>query len=120
MAWDEDLKAKAIKTYTDAKPTSENSTEIIKGIAEELNQSPNGVRTILVLAGVYIKKDASTASKSTKEGTAPRVSKETQIQNLRDTIKDLGGEVNDEILEKLTGKAAEYFAITIKQIASEE
>lgn len=118
--WTEEDKAKAIKQYTTAKPTPETSTEIIKEIAEELGQSPNGVRMILVTAGVYIKKDPTVAaSKSAKEGST-RISKETQIQTLRDLIKDNGAEVNEEILEKLTGKAAEYFSNVIKTVMSEE
>jgi hypothetical protein len=37
-------------------PTPENSMEIVKAIAEEMGQSPNGVRMILTKAGVYVKK----------------------------------------------------------------
>jgi 3-dehydroquinate dehydratase len=110
-----------IKAYTDAKPTPETSTEIIKDIADEFKQSPNGVRMILVAAKVYVKKDPNVASvKTTKEGGTSRISKEDQIKNLRETITDLGGEVNEEVLDKLTGKAAEYFASVIKTIAASE
>jgi hypothetical protein len=123
MAWTDESKAEVIKAYVDAKPTEKTSIEIIKQLAEEHGQSPNGVRAILVAAKVYIKKDPSTgsATKSTKDGgTTTRVSKETQIKNLRDTITDLGGEVDEEILEKLTGKAAEYFTNVIKTIGAED
>ena len=48
MAWTEEQKAKVIEAYEAAGPTPENSTEIIKDIAEEFEQSPNGVRMILV------------------------------------------------------------------------
>lgn len=119
MAWTDEQKATAIAAYKAAKPTAETSTEIIKEIAEDLGQSPNGVRAILVASGDYIKKDPATASKtSTKEGT-PRVSKETQINTLRDLIKDNGAEVDEEILSKLTGKAAEYFTNVIKVVGAE-
>jgi hypothetical protein len=109
MAWDDEGKARVIAAYKAAGPTPENSTEIIKDIAEEENQSPNGVRMILVQAGVYVKKE--TASGTTKkEGDAPkRVSKESQIDALRKAIEDKGANVDEEILSKLTGKAAAYF-----------
>ncbi|HEY9705771.1 MAG TPA: hypothetical protein V6C58_25265, partial [Allocoleopsis sp.] len=90
----------------------DTSTEIIKDIAEELEQSPNGVRMILVQAGVYVKKDAGGESKDTKATkTEPgkRTSKESQISALRSAIQAAGKEVDEDILEKMTGKAAAYF-----------
>jgi hypothetical protein len=117
MAWTEEQKTSAIASYEAAGPTPENSVEIIKEIAEELQQTPNGVRMILVQAGVYVKKEASSTSTGTKakaSGDAPkRVSKESQIAELRSAIEASGAEVDDEILEKLTGKAAAYFATVV-------
>ena len=47
-------------------------------------------------------------------GDAPkRVSKESSIAALRALIVGKGAEVDDEILEKLTGKAAVYFAAVL-------
>lgn len=115
MPWTDEQKEQAIKMYQDAEPTPESSTEIIKDIAEELEQSPNGVRMILVQAGVYIKKEAGSAEKSTKTSSGEkaeggkRVSKESQISALRAAIEKAGKEVDEDILEKLTGKAAAYF-----------
>jgi hypothetical protein len=119
MAWDEALKAQAVKSYQDANPTPETSTEIIKEIAEEMEQSPNGVRMILVQAGVYVKKDpaSGTSSKAKAEGEGTkRVSKETQINALTAAIQDAGADVDDEILSKLTGKAAAYFTDVITKV----
>lgn len=113
MAWTEEDKQSAIAAYKAGNPTPENSTEIIKEIAEEMEQSANGVRMVLVQAGVYVKKEASTGTKTTtsKSGSAaPRVSKESQIAELRAAIEAKNAEVDDEILTKLTGKAAAYFA----------
>lgn len=111
MAWTEELKAQVIEAYTAAGPTPENSTEIIKDIADEYEQSPNGVRMVLVQAGVYVKKEAGAASGETKkasgEGTK-RVSKESSIAALKAAIKAKGAAVDDEILDRLTGKAAVY------------
>lgn len=113
MAWTEEQKAKVIEAYEAAGPTPENSTEIIKDIAEEFEQSPNGVRMILVQAGVYVKKDATASADKPKAGTktdAPkRVSKESSIAALKAAIEARGAQVDDEILDKLTGKAAVYF-----------
>ena len=39
MAWTEELKEKAVAMYTELGPTDANSTELVKQIAEELDQS---------------------------------------------------------------------------------
>ena len=120
MAWTDEQKAAAVKAYKEASPTPETSTEIIKEIAEDMEQSPNGVRMILVQAGVYIKKEVSTSSsKPAKEG-GTRVSKDSQIAALKVALKDNGLPIDDEILDKLTGKAAGYFTTVILQAASDE
>lgn len=112
MAWNEELKKQVIEAYKAADPTPETSTEIIKDIADEHEQSPNGVRMVLVQAGVYVKKEASSGETSKKSGSGSeggkRVSKETSIAALKAAIKAKGAAVDDEILDKLTGKAAVY------------
>ena len=116
MAWTDELKATVIEAYTSAEPTPENSSEIIKEIAEEHEQSPNGVRMVLVQAGVYVKKEPAAGGKTKAEpkGDGPkRVSKESSIAALRAAIELRGGVIDDEILEKLTGKAAIYFTSVI-------
>lgn len=115
MAWNDEKKQTAIDAYLAGEPTPETSTELIKEIAEDMQESANGVRMILVSAGVYVKKDvtASTGTKSKTTATgdkAPRVSKESQIAELKAAIEARGIEADDEILSKLTGKAAAYFA----------
>jgi transposase-like protein len=117
--WTDELKQEVIAKYEGAGPTPENSTEIIKDIAEEIEMSPNGVRMVLVQAGVYVKKDPSTASpsktKTTAAGDKPaRVSKESAIADLTAAIEEAGKTVDADILSKLTGKAAVYFLGVIK------
>lgn len=115
--WNDELKANVIKMYQDAEPTPESSTEIIKDIAEEIEASPNGVRMVLVQAGVYVKKDAAAKPSGEKKaaGDAPkRVSKESSIAELKAAIEAKGGPVDDDILSKLTGKAAVYFLSVLK------
>ena len=116
MPWTEELKQQVIQEYQAAEPTAETSTEIIKDIAETHEQSPNGVRMVLIQAGVYVKKEATTSTttttKSTGEGKG-RVSKESSIAALKAAIKAKGKAVDDEILDKLTGKAAVYLTSVI-------
>ncbi len=116
--WNDELKAKVIKMYQDADPTPETSTEIIKDIADEIEASPNGVRMVLIQANVYVKKDA-TASKTTDKKAASgegskRVSKESAIAELKEAIEAKGAPVDEDILSKLTGKAAVYLLSVIK------
>lgn len=116
--WDDALRAKVVGMYKDADPTPETSTEIIKDIAEEIDGSPNGVRMVLVQAGVYVKKEPTTKptekkSSSSGEGSK-RVSKETSIADLRAAIEAKGAAVDEDILSKLTGKAAVYFTAVLK------
>lgn len=110
--WTPELKADVIKKYTEAEPTVETTTEIIKDIADELKLSPNGVRMMLIQAKVYVKKaeatSKTTGDKKTGEGTK-RVSKESAIAELKAAIEEKGGVVDEDILSKLTGKAAVYF-----------
>ena len=43
MAWTDESKQEAIDMYSSADATPETSMEIVKDIAEELNESPNGI-----------------------------------------------------------------------------
>jgi transposase-like protein len=119
--WTDESRAKAVELYLAADPTPETNAEIIKEIAEELEESPNGTRMILMQAGVY--KAASTKSGTSKagskasstEGGSKRVSKESQIAELKSAIEAKGAEVDEDILSKLTGKAAAYFTTVLKK-----
>lgn len=114
MAWDDAKKADAVEMYTNQEPTPETSMEVVKEIADELSESPNGVRMILTRAGVYVKK-ATTKSSSNSTGGG-RVSKADAQNTLRDAIQDAGQEVDMSIIDKLTGKAAVYITGIINAI----
>jgi|TARA_B100000035_G_scaffold15501_1_gene12588 hypothetical protein len=120
MAWDDEKKAQAVSLYEEAEPTPETSMEIVKDIADELEESPNGVRMILTKAGVYVKKTPASggATKASNGGSGGRVSKAAAIESLSAAISDAGQEVDQEILDKLTGKAAVYFTGVISAINS--
>ena len=113
MAWTDEQKSKVVADYQAAGPTPKNSIEIVSKIAEDTEQSVNGVRMILIQAGVYIKKDEavkpSEGTTAPKEGSK-RVGKEDSVAALRAAIEAKGKDVDEDILGKLTGKAAMYFA----------
>lgn len=120
MAWTDEKKAEVIEAYEAANPTPENSMEVVKDIADEFEESPNGVRMILTKAGVYVKKaPAAGGSKASSNGNGGgRVSKAAAIESLSAVISDAGQEIDQEILDKLTGKAAVYFTGVISAINS--
>ena len=120
MAWDDDKKAAVIAAYEEAQPTPENSMEIVKEIADEYEESPNGVRMILSKAGVYVKKTPATGSGTSSSGGnggGSRVSKAAAQESLVAALTDIGAEIDNDIVEKLTGKAAQYFAGVISSVA---
>ncbi len=116
MAWTDEAKELAVELYTKEEPTPENSMEIVKDIAAELGESPNGVRMILTRAGVYVKKTPATKSTSGGGGGGGRVSVADAQQAVKDAISDAGMEADDAIISKLTGKAANYFAEIINKL----
>ena len=109
VAWDDEKKAQAVEMYEAESPTPETSMEIVKAIADEMSESPNGVRMILTKAGVYVKKSPATGSAKTGGSSSTRVSKAAAQETLIAAITDAGKEVDEEIISKLTGKAAVYF-----------
>tara|TARA_B100000809_G_C14673330_1_gene364070 strand:+ start:31 stop:426 length:396 start_codon:yes stop_codon:yes gene_type:complete len=115
MPWEEAKKQQAIEKYTSEEPTPENSMEIVKDISTELGESPNGVRNILVRAGVYVKKTPATRSSSSKTNGG-RVSVADAQATLASAIRDTGEEPDETIISKLTGKAANYFAAIINKV----
>lgn len=116
MAWTDEKKAEVIAAYEAADPTPENSMEIVKEIAEEFEESPNGVRMILTKAGVYVKKTPASGGEKKAATGGTRVSKAAAVEALTAAISDAGQEADEEILSKLTGKAAQYFTTIITAI----
>ncbi len=117
MAWTEESKAQAVEMYQEQEPTPETSMEIVKDIADELGESPNGVRMILTKAGVYVRK--TPAAKSSGESTGGgRVSVADAQASLTSALSDAGQEVDEAIISKLTGKAAVYFKGVVEALNS--
>jgi transposase-like protein len=116
MPWTDESKAEAVELYTDANPTPETSMEIVKQIADDLGESPNGVRMILTKAGVYVKKTPAAKSSGGSSG-GTRVSKQAAQDALVAAITDAGAEVDEDVVSKLTGKAAQYFTKVLTAVA---
>ena len=118
MAWTDEKKAEVIEAYESANPTPETSMELVKDIADEFEESPNGVRMVLTKAGVYVKKAPATGGTKSTSSSGGRVSKAAAIESLTAAISDAGQDVDEEIISKLTGKAAMYFAGLITAVNS--
>lgn len=118
--WTDELRDKVIKDYTGAEPTAENSSEIVEEIAEELGEdfTVNGVRAILSKANVYVKKSTE-GSSSNGESKTKRINKADAIGALKLAIRSQEIDIDDDILGRLTGKAAVYFTGVINQIVEE-
>ena len=118
MAWTDESKAEAVEMYTASEPTPDTSMEVVKEIADELGESPNGVRMILTRAGVYVKKTPASKSTSTGSTGGGRVSKADAQDALSAALSDAGMEVDDSIINKLTGKAAVYITGIVEKLNS--
>ena len=116
LPWTDESKAEAVELYTQENPTPETSMEIVKDIADQLGESPNGVRMILTKAGVYVKKTPAAKSSGGSTG-GTRVSKQAAQDALVAAITDAGAEVDEDVVSKLTGKAAQYFTKVLTAVA---
>lgn len=121
MAWTDEEKERAIAAYEAENPTPETSIEIVKQIAEDMGQTPNGVRMILTKAEVYIKKAEAAGKSGGSAGTGDkpaRVSKEDAQNSLTTAIEAAGAVADADIIVKLTGKAAVYLAGVITGLSA--
>lgn len=111
--WTDELKQEVVEAYEKRDPTPENTMEIVKEVADEFGKTPNGVRMVLTRAGVYVKKTVAsgggTKAAGSSNGGAKRVNKADAIEALKAKIAGLNQDVDDDICDRLTGKAAVYF-----------
>jgi hypothetical protein len=107
--WTDASRQEVIDAYEAAEPTVDNTMDIVKEIAVNFDKTPNGIRMILSKAGVYIKKTpATTAKADSGKTTTTRVNKAEAIGALKAAIETVGKTVDDDICDRLTGKAAVY------------
>ena len=122
MDWTKELKERVVKEYLAAEPTVETSSEIVKAISDNLEGSTvNGVRLILAKSvdadgnKVYISK-ANGAKGSTDKPKAKRINKTEAINELKDIISGASIDIDDDIVGKMTGKAAVYFTKVFNEL----
>jgi|DEB0MinimDraft_12_1074336.scaffolds.fasta_scaffold66325_2 hypothetical protein len=123
MAWTDEKRKLVVDSYVTTMETeyttdedrAKSSVEVVKDLADTHGETPNGVRQMLSSAGVYIKATPA-KSKSTTPATGTggtRVNKAEAIQTLRNLIlqaTESPESLDEDILGKMTGKAAQYFA----------
>lgn len=109
--WTPEFKEEVIEAYEAENPTPETTMDIVKKLAERFEKTANGVRMVLTKGNVYVKKEISRASaSSTESGKPKRVNKADAIDNLKKVITSVNKDVDNDICDRLTGKAAVYFA----------
>lgn len=125
MAWTDDKKAQVVAKYVEIMNTeyktdaerSAASVEVVAELASDFGEAVNGVRMVLSKAGVYIKKGAGESAGSTKTTAATKASKADSAQALKNAIAAIDPElVDEEIISKLTGKAAQYFTTILLKV----
>lgn len=107
--WTDELKQQVVEAYEAKNPTPENTIEAVTAVAEEFDKTVNGVRMVLSRAGVYVKKVAAASGAAKKTDGPKRVVKADAIAGLKEAIEKAGKEVDADICDRLTGKAAVYF-----------
>jgi hypothetical protein len=118
MSWTDETKQKVIESYTNTMQNEYNndadraqaSVEVVKELSEDFGETVNRIRMCLVKAGVYVKKAPAKKATTTATGGATRINKAEAQQELKTLITQLGGEVDEDIVSKLTGKAAAYLS----------
>ena len=107
--WTVEFKQEVMDAYLAQDPTPETTMDIVKDLAEKFEKTPNGVRMVLTKGGVYVKKEGAKTTAATGDKPAStRVNKAEAIETLKTLIKSVGKEVDDDICDRLTGKAAVY------------
>lgn len=121
---EEEVKAKYLEQM-EAYPEEERgkfSSEVVNSLSQDYKIAPNSIRIKLSKAGVYIKKEAAKATTGgAKSSGTGRVSKAAAQAELRAALVDAGissamVDEGDDIIEKMTGKAAVYFVSVIRSL----
>ena len=118
----DELRSEVISAYVETMegyPEEERpkvTMEVVAGIAEEFSLTPNSVRVILTNANVYIlKKVEPKATSAAAGGAGTRVNKDHAHKALTAALEAIGVvDVDQEVVTKLTGKAAQYLAACIQ------
>ena len=123
IEWTDELREKVKADYLAKEPTADTSVEIVANIAKEIGATPNGVRAILSAAKIYIKKTPATGTSTSTDGAKPastRVNKADAVAGLKAIIEAQELPYDEDIIGKLTGKAAIYFTGILTAATSTE
>ncbi len=99
-----------------------HSSEVVAEIAQAYGTTNNGFRMKLSKDGCYVKKEATASTSKAKTGESKggaRISKATAHAELKAALNDGGvadEDIDSEIVDKLTGKAAMHLAELIRKV----
>ncbi len=113
----EEFKEEIKKKYLESDPTANNTVELCKSLADEHGVSANVIRQLLVGAEVYISQGQVTSSKKT---TSTKLDKSKMQDSIQSVIEALGEKVDQDIISKLTGKAANYLSSVMSKLDKQE
>ena len=119
--WTPEHKAEAISQYVERineflpEDQPSHTLEVIAELAAEYNFTKNSMRGVIQQSEHYVKAAKKAPAVSDKP-TTKRPNKAQALAELKAAIVDGGAEVNDELIEKLTGIEAVYFAQVIRHI----
>ena len=119
--WTPELKAEAISQYVERinellpEDRPSHTLEVIAELAAEYNFTKNSMRGVIQQSEHYVKAAKKVAATSEKPASK-RPNKAQAMAELKAAIVDGGAEVNEELIEKLTGIEAVYFTQVIRQI----
>lgn len=133
--WTDEVRTMAVETYKDRmgeiseEDRPSHTQEVVSALATEIGCTPNSLRTLLQRAknpdgsSVYVSKAAAKTKAPTKEGAtgAKRRGKAESHADLIAAIQAMAGEaaLDMEVIDKLTGKAADYITSVLLTIQSE-
>lgn len=131
ISWTDELKAEVESLYkakmgelAEANPDAEEGTfsnEALTYAAAEIGTSVASARAQLTKLGVYVKQiNKAKKTSNASEGGTKRVGKAEAQGELIAAFKDGGvTDLDDDIISKLTGKAASHLAAKIRELQSQ-
>ena len=119
--WTPELKAEAISQYVERineylpEDQPAHTLEVIAELAALYGFTKNSMRGVIQQSEHYVKA-AKKAPAASEKPASKRPNKAQAMAELKAAIVDGGAEVNEELIEKLTGIEAVYFTQVIRQI----
>lgn len=119
--WTPELKAEAISQYVERineylpEDQPAHTLEVIAELAASYGFTKNSMRGVIQQSEHYVKA-AKKVTATSEKPASKRPNKAQALAELKAAIVDGGAEVNDELIEKLTGIEAVYFTQVIRHI----